>query len=161
MKIIIVDENDEQISAKERNIVTSEDIYRVSALWITNSDGEVLLAQRKWSKKNNPGMWGPAVAGTIEVGETYESNIYKEAEEEIGLTGVEVEAWFKKLYEGEHAHFTQWYRAALNWPIDKFQIQEEEVEAIRWISIPELKADIEQNPSKYLRSVIENVGAGL
>ncbi len=30
-------------------------------------------------------MWGSAVAGTVEKGEDYESNIYKETEEEIGL----------------------------------------------------------------------------
>jgi hypothetical protein len=33
----IVDENDEIISHKHRHEITSEDIYRVSALWIENS----------------------------------------------------------------------------------------------------------------------------
>ena len=34
-----------------------------------------------------PEVWGPAVSGTNEEGETYDSNIIKEAQEEIGLTG--------------------------------------------------------------------------
>lgn len=40
-KIIIVDENDEPIGAKERGTLDDyKDIYRVSALWITNEKGK-------------------------------------------------------------------------------------------------------------------------
>ncbi len=53
-KIIIVDKNDNPISLKERGTVDSEnDIGRVSALWITNYQNQVLLAQRKLTKKYN------------------------------------------------------------------------------------------------------------
>lgn len=85
---VIVNENDEIIGHKLREEVDPKnDIYRVSALWVTNSAGDVLIAQRKLTKKHAPGKWEPAVAGTVEKGETDESNIYKEAQEEIGLSG--------------------------------------------------------------------------
>ena len=54
-KIIIVDENDNIIGYKERGTIEQSDIDRVSALWITNSKGEFLLARRAYTKKNNPG----------------------------------------------------------------------------------------------------------
>ena len=56
MEIIpLVNEQDEIIGYKERAEIKTEDIYRVSALRITNSQGEILVAQRAFTKKNNPG----------------------------------------------------------------------------------------------------------
>jgi len=89
---ITVDENDNPIGSKHWRIMQYDNIYRVSALWLTDRTiGEILLAQRKWTKKNDPGKWGAVVYGTIEVGETYDSNIIKEIEEEIGLTGLKLQ----------------------------------------------------------------------
>ena len=79
MIIVVVDERDEVTGTKDYESVTSNDIYRVSALWIVNLRGEVLLAQRSFNKTKDPGTWGPAVAGTVEKGEDYDTNIVKEA----------------------------------------------------------------------------------
>lgn len=49
-KIIIVNENDEIIGHKKREEIRQEDIYRVSALWLTNSKNEILLARRGLNK---------------------------------------------------------------------------------------------------------------
>jgi len=105
-KIIIVDENDKIIGYKERGTLNFRDIYRVSALQVKNSVGQILLAQRKLTKKKNPGKWGPAVAGTNDEGETYESNIIKEAEEEIGLVDFEMKVKNKqRVDEGFSNYF--------------------------------------------------------
>lgn len=90
MLIPIVDEEDNIIDYKERKKLDLKDIYRVSALWIENSKGEILLAQRSFNKKHHPGLWGPAVAGTVEKGESYEENISHEIEEELGIKEVKV-----------------------------------------------------------------------
>lgn len=86
--VTIVDEQDNILGVKARDDLGSKDIVRISVLWIENSKGQVLLQQRSLAKKTGPGKWGPAVAGTVESHETYASNIIKEAEEEIGLTGI-------------------------------------------------------------------------
>lgn len=44
----------------------SKDIFRTASLWITNSNGDILLAQRKFDKKVDPGKWAEAVVGTVE-----------------------------------------------------------------------------------------------
>lgn len=55
-KIIIVDKNDNVIGSKYReDLIPRKDIYRVSALWITNSKDEVLCTQRSFNKEHNPG----------------------------------------------------------------------------------------------------------
>ena len=42
-KIVIVDENDDVIGHKERGAIMQDDIYRVAALWITNSNGGCIV----------------------------------------------------------------------------------------------------------------------
>lgn len=77
----IVDGNDKVIGKKLRSEITKNDIYRVSSLWIFNKNKELLIAQRPMWKKNDPGKWSESVVGTLEDGETYESNLVKEAKE--------------------------------------------------------------------------------
>ncbi|MGM5488507.1 MAG: NUDIX hydrolase [Nanobdellota archaeon] len=156
-KIIIVNENDEIIGSKERGTLNQSDIYRVSALWIQNSNGEILLAQRSFNKRNNPGKWGPAVAGTIDEGESYESNIVKEAEEEIGLKNQEFQKSFHHFRDGEHKHFTQWFFALVDKKIEEFTIQEEEVEKIKWFTKEELLNELKNSPEKFLKVIPECV----
>ena len=149
-KIIVVNENDEVIGFKERGILKKEDIYRVSALWITNSLGEILLAKRHHTKSHHPEKWGPAVSGTVDEGETYELNIIKEAEEELGLKNIKPQIGPKTKTENEYIHFTQWYILKIDKKIDKFKIQEDEVEEIAWFPQEELKKQIQKYPKKFL-----------
>ena len=75
--VIIVNEKDEVIGSKPRDDRNQTDIIRVSGLLVFNPKGEVLLSRRGLNKINDPGKWGPSVAGTVEEGETYASNIIK------------------------------------------------------------------------------------
>jgi len=157
-KIIIVDNNDNPIALKYRDEVDyQKDIYRCTGIWITNSKEEILIAQRKITKDINPGKWGPAVAGTIEEGETYESNAYKELKEEIGLTGVKLEVGQKQRSTSPRNYFGQWFTCKVDKPIKDFVIQEDEVAQIRWINKNELVGDLKNNPDKYVPSLYKAV----
>ncbi|MFA5126767.1 MAG: NUDIX domain-containing protein [Patescibacteria group bacterium] len=149
-EIIIVDKNDNIVGYKDFSDMKKEDIYRVSALWLTNSKGEVLLAKRAYNKKHHPGKWGPAVAGTIEKGETYGSNIKKEAKEEIGLDGIEFIKGPKTFYNNDFFHFTQWYTVVVDRGIDDFFIDNNEVAEIKWFSKKEINKKIEEDPEFFL-----------
>src|SRR3989338_2507367 len=131
MRITIVNEQDEIIGYKDRKNRNTVDITRITALWLWNEKGEALLAQRAFSKSINPGLWGPAVAGTVEEGETYASNIVKEAEEEIGLKNLRPVLDQKLRRTTKHAYFAQWFVATISsdYPLVK---QDSEVEAIKW-----------------------------
>lgn len=155
-RIIIVNDQDEIIGYKERGTVQLEDIYRVSALWVTNSHGDILLAQRSFSKKHHPGGWGPAVAGTVDEGESYEENIVKEAAEEIGLKDIKPQKSKKvrvTLETGDHNHFTQWYTLVVDKPAEAFTIQREEVEQVKWFKRDELQQELREHPERYLKSL--------
>ncbi len=158
---LVVDQNDNPIGAKPWQEMQYDDTYRVSALWLTDTEnGDILLAQRKWTKKNDPGKWGTAVAGTIEEDETYESNIVKETEEEIGLTGLKLTLGPKTFTDdGKHKFFCQWFFASVDKSAVTIRIQEEEVEAVKWVAKAWLLNDVEQNPDNYTPSTPENLAA--
>ncbi len=150
---IIVDESDEIIGHKNRSEIVSSDIYRATGLWIENSAGEVLLAQRALSKKNEPGKWGPAVSGTVEKGETYESNIAKEAQEEIGLTGCEFQKAEKMRISEKRNYFVQWFYARVDRKTEDFLLEEGAFEQIKWFKSAELKSALEAAPENFVPSL--------
>lgn len=155
-KIIIVNEKDEIIGHKERESLNLEDIYRVSALFVMNSKGDILLAQRSFNKKNSPGKWGPAVAGTNDVGETYTTNIIKEIKEEIGIEIKNPTPIFKKRSALKNNYFVQWYFEIVDKDISEFTIQKEEVEKIKWLSKQDFFKEVEDINSEILNSMRVN-----
>lgn len=156
-KIIVVDENDNIIGYKDRELITQSDIYRVSALWITNGKGDILLAQRAFTKSHNPGKWGPAVAGTVEEGESYLENIIKEAKEEIGLENINPKIGPKIRKTGEYNYFGQWFLLKIDKSIDEFVIDKNEVEQLKWLSKDKLLNEVENFPDKFLKNIRQNI----
>lgn len=150
--IPIVDNDDNIITYKERAHLEATDIYRVSALWVTNSQWEILLAQRHKSKKHHPLKWWPAVAGTVEKDETYEQNILRETEEEIGISWIEPSIWPKTQTKSGYLHFTQWFKVILDLPLSSFSIQSDEVETLRWITPEDLKKEFTDDPQNFVPS---------
>ena len=154
-KIIIVDDHDEPISLKGYSELQYEDIYRVSALWLTDKNtGDCLITQRKWSKHNDPGKWMAAASGTVDEGETYKQNMVKEIEEEIGLSNLNLTEGPKEFVDdGKHKFFVQWFVAQVDKDKATIRIQEEEVEAYTWIKKEDLIREVMDNPSKYVPSI--------
>ena len=152
-RVVVVDENDNVIGVKDRSAITHSDIYRVSSLWVKNSAGDVLLAQRKHTKKHDPGKWGPAAAGTIEEGETYQSNIVHEAQEEIGLQNIAPKSGPKVRVRGEYNFFDQWYILTVDKAASDFTISEEEVEQVKWFTRAELADELQKRPEQFLPDI--------
>ena len=154
MRLVIVNEQDEVIGYKDREDRDPKEITRVSALWLTDPDGNILLAQRAFAKKDSPGKWGPAVAGSVEEGETYESNIVKEAEEEIGLFGLIPILGPKLRKSTSHEYFGQWFTAVIRHDYE-FVRQESEVETFQWFSEDALELHLHETPEMFLKGFEE------
>ncbi len=159
-RITIVNEQDEVIGSKERDEIASEDIYRVSALYVEDKDGNILMAKRATTKKHNPGAWQNAVAGTVEEGESYGRNIIKEAAEEIGIEFDHLLVAHKEFRDGEHKFFCQWYFAIIDQTGDALKRQESEVEELKWFTPEEFKAEFKRARENFtgdLLSVYERM----
>lgn len=60
-------------------------MIKVVVLWIVNELGEMLLAERAHHKGADPGVWGPAVTGRVELGEDFDQALARETAEELAL----------------------------------------------------------------------------
>ena len=153
MIIPIVNEQDELIEYKDFDERKSNEICRVSALWVTNEKGEILLAKRASTKRRDPNLWGPAVAGTVEEGETYESNIIKEAAEEIGLINFIPKIEHKVRRSTNHEYFNQWFSAEIpsDYPLER---RVGEVDEIKWFSKEEILKLFSEKPEIFVPSFV-------
>jgi isopentenyl-diphosphate delta-isomerase len=153
-KILIVDDNDKIIGSKNRDELDyTKDTYRSTCLWLKNSKGQVLIAQRSLTKDKDPGKWGPAVAGTVDEGETYDSNIEKEIKEEIGLTGLGIKQVAKFKADYPRKQFVIVFGVVKDVPLSELTLQSSEVEGVKWVDHKQLEEDITQNPNKYVSSM--------
>jgi len=146
MKIPIVNEQDEIIGYKERGSTDINDIIRATGLWLTDGEGNILLAQRSFNKKFGPGLWGPAAGGVVEEGETYESCIIRETGEEIGLKGIPFNLGPKICLPDCFGYF---FTAKVNQDY-KFIKQDEEVHQIKWFTESEIDELLKENPEIFM-----------
>ena len=155
---IIVNEHDEIIDHKHRHEIWPDDIYRVAGLWIENSKGEVLISLRGFMKRNNPGKWSAAAAGTVDKWESYEENIYKETQEELWLSGYIFEKGEKMRVKGKHNYFCQWYSLRADIDTRDLVLEYSQVESSRWFSTDEIRNILEYSPEIFtwnFRSILE------
>lgn len=154
MLIPLVNSRDEITGHKDRaDIDYDHDIFRTASLWITNTNGDVLLAQRKLTKKVDPGKWAEAVGGTVEGDDSYEQTVIREAEEELGLTELTITKGPKQFITTPCSYFVQWYTTVIDKNIEDFVIQQEEVEQIAWIPQAQLRKELETQPDKYIEAM--------
>jgi len=150
-QIILVNEKDEEIGTKRRADLTHDDIYRVSSLWILNPKKELLLAKRSLRKASFPGRWGPAVTGTNAFGETYLTNIIKEAKEEIGLSIKSPIELSKRLVDANsRRYFVQKFMITTSKDISTFKLDQSEVSELKWFSREKLSQLNSDDPSTFI-----------
>jgi putative hydrolase of the HAD superfamily len=152
-KITIVNENDEETGFKYRDQIKQDDIFRATGLWITNTNGDILLAKRALIKSINPGKWSAAAAGTVEIGETYEQNIAKEASEEIGIRNLKFMPYEKTRVRNSHNFFIQWFTLVIDKKAEEFILQNEEVAEVKWFKPAELKGLLRNKPEMFTSSL--------
>jgi isopentenyldiphosphate isomerase len=152
--VYVVDDSDNLLEYKLRSELTGSERIRISAIWVENSAGDILLAQRAFDRKVDPGRWGPASAGTVVKGESYEDNAVKELAEEIGVKGVPLEPVGKRIFDSRTGskRACQFYKVVIDWPLERFTPQLEEVASLRWYKKDELADELQKNPDKFMGS---------
>lgn len=148
--VTLVNQRDEILGSKERSLLTDNDRWRIVTIWLENSAGDILLAQRSMAKKNNPGKWGPAAAGTVEHGDSYDETAHRELQEELGIS---LPLRPKGLFMhdsmiGKRADMG--YVGLTDASAEDFIIQQEEVERVKWIGKEALREDFASRPGEYI-----------
>ncbi|HLG27087.1 MAG TPA: NUDIX hydrolase [Paenisporosarcina sp.] len=149
-KLIIVDSNDNIIDHRFYDDVDDfkNAIYRVSRLWLEDKEGNILLSKRS-ANITNPNLWSFAAAGMNDEGETYESSIIREAQEELGLK-IDSPKLIGKLFlkYPNRQIFSANFRTVLDEVKPSFKYNKEEVGDVRWFTRKELANFLEDNESE-------------
>jgi len=153
MLIPIVDENDEIIDHIERaDLDYRLHRNRSASCWVIDGKGNVLIAQRSFDKKFDAGKWSESVGGTVDKDISYRETIEKEIGEElgVGIFNFQLVELEKCYVDSSERYFIQWYSVVIDKPADFFKVQKEELEQVAWVSIDELRKDVDENPDKYI-----------
>lgn len=124
--------------------------HRVIHLWIINSHNEILIQQRSSEKDAGPNLWYVSVGGHIESSESIENTLIRETMEELGLdiipfiNSLEYLFTFKETLVENNGTFidNEFYDVFIlkaDFDIDQIAVQEEEVQAVNYISYDEFK----------------------
>lgn len=145
----VYDENNNYLGySLERTEIHEKQLWhRHVSAWIMNKEGKVLLQQRSFNKKKNPGKWAKT-GGHVDAGETCEEAIKREVYEEIGLkvndneiNNIEI---FKSKNNKEN-YYSYGYIFITDLKEKDFKLQKEEVNAVKYFSIEELEEAKKQN----------------
>ncbi len=150
--VVVVDENDSVLNHMTRRQAHGQSLrHRIAVIWIENSQGQVLIAQRSLAKKSNPGLWGSAAAGTVIAGESYLQNAVREVYEELGLEAVDLVEVARLPVELKSNNFYMvMFKTKVDLPINKFIVDKSEVNAIKWVDKAQLFVDIATSPENYI-----------
>lgn len=152
-QVVLVNEKDEVLGIMGKMEAHQKGmLHQAISVVLFNSKGEMLLQQRAASKYHWANVWSNTVCTHTRHNESHQaaaerrlveelgfsaeikeeiSFIYKAHDEESGLIEHEFDHVFFGKYDGEVPY------------------NEEEVQAVQWISVPELLKDVEQYPEKY------------
>jgi isopentenyldiphosphate isomerase len=157
--VIVVDDKDNIIDHVPRRVADKQHLrYRITGIWVENPQGQVLIAQRGLEKSINPGLWGPAAAGTVDAGQSYLENAIQEIQEELGLLVTENDLeqvdHLPASKAGQRRYMTI-YRTVISVPIEDIKFGFPEVNAVKWVDKRSLFDDIKQNPQNYISHAAE------
>jgi len=119
--------------------------HRHVSVWIMNYNGEILLQQRAFIKKKNPGLFSKT-GGHVNAGEEPIDAAKREVFEEIGLkvTNIKEIDLYKSRNPKEH-YYTYGYIVFTDLKENEFIVQKEEVEQVKYFKIEEIEEQVYNN----------------
>lgn len=149
---VLVDKTDKEVGYKVMDALDENDIIRVSALWITNSRGEILLAKRPMNKRRDPNRWGPSVATIVEKGQTYLGSIKKATKNEIGLEGFVTNEGNKLLVTGYNNFYCQLFASQQDVDLKSLKLNFDEVQEMKWFGKDKIEKELQANPYHFVQA---------
>ncbi len=133
----------ERDDAHNRNLLHNE-----VSVFIINNKGEILLQKRSLNKRYKPGKWS-SCAGHVCAFETVENTAIREVFEEISVK-IEVDELVKIgdreiIIREDNSRVSYSYYVRKDVDLDKVNLQEEEVSAVKWFLIDDIIEMIKNN----------------
>lgn len=161
--VILVDKNDNQIGVEEKIKAHKEaKLHRAISIFIFNSKNELMLQKRNKNKYHCGGLWTNTVCSHPKPNESLEEAVHRRLKEEMGFD-CEMKEVFSFIYtvkfdngltenEFDHVFIGKYDKNPV--------LNKEEAEDFKWISLNDLKIEIEKSPEKYtywMKQILDRV----
>jgi isopentenyl-diphosphate delta-isomerase len=162
-QVILVDQNDIEVGTAEKLAAHAEgQLHRAFSVFVMNAGGALLMQKRSGSKYHSGGLWSNTCCSHPRPGETIAAAAHRRLQEEMGFD-CELRPAFSFTYcapvsngliehELDHVLFGRFDGEPRPDP--------GEVDAWRWASFPELRAQVGVHPERFsiwLRIALEEL----
>ena len=151
-KVILVNENDEQIGLMEK-IEAHEKalLHRTFSVFVYNDKNEVMIQQRALSKYHSPGLWTNTCCSHQKEGETNVEAGKRRLMEEMGFQTdlKEVTSFIYKAPFDNGLSEHEYDYILVGHYNEEPKINPDEVASWKWMSLEDIKKDMSNNPEKY------------
>lgn len=133
------------------------DYHLVVHVCIFNSKNQLLIQQRQPWKKGWPNMWDLTASGSAVTGDNSAIAAEREVKEEIGLV-IDLTNERPRFTINFPDGFDDYYMITQDVNIEELQLQEEEVQAVKWADQEELMQMVENGemvPYYFLHQIFE------
>ena len=150
--VILVDEKDNQIGLMPKMEAHEKGLlHRAFSVFIFNENGELLLQQRAKDKYHSPLLWTNTCCSHQRIGESNVEAGRRRLYEEMGFT-VDLKEIFSFIYKAPFENGLTEHE--LDYVLigrydDVPNINKEEVASYKWMTLQDVKSDIENNPEIY------------
>ena len=104
---------------------------------VFDSRGRLLIQQRSPEKRLWPGRWDVSIGGGVDAGETSRQGAEREFREELGVS-LDLGGLRPTVTVNFGGGFDDFFIVRRDLDDAAFQLQAEEVAAVRWVTLPEL-----------------------
>ena len=151
-KVILVDTNDEPIGLMEKMEAHRLGLlHRAFSVFVLNSKNEIMLQQRAAHKYHSPLLWTNTCCSHQRAGESNLEAGSRRLFEEMGFT-TPLKEHFHFIYKAPFDNGLTEHEldhVMVGYSDEEPNINPDEVESWKWMSIEAVKADMQENPNEY------------
>ena len=150
--VVLVDENDKKLGLMPKMEAHEKAVlHRAFSVFIFNKDGDLMLQQRAAHKYHSPLLWTNTCCSHQRDGETNLEAGKRRLFEEMGFN-TDLKELFSFVYKAPFDNGLTEHEldhVMVGYYENEPKINKHEVEAYRWMTLKDVKTDIEKNPHIY------------
>ena len=150
--VVLVDENDKELGLMPKMEAHEKAVlHRAFSVFIFNKKGELMLQQRPEHKYHSPLLWTNTCCSHQRDGESNIEAGRRRLQEEMGFT-TDLKEVFSFIYKAPFDNGLTEHEldhVMIGYFDEKPNLNKEEVEAYKWMTLEEVKHDINSNPTLY------------
>ena len=150
--VVLVDKNDKKIGLMPKMEAHEKAIlHRAFSVFIFNKNGDLMLQQRAADKYHSPLLWTNTCCSHQRDGESNLEAGKRRLNEEMGFT-TDLKEVFSFVYKAPFDNGLTEHEldhVMIGYFNEKPSINKEEVASYKWMSLEDVKTDIERNPLLY------------